>query len=208
MEAARARRRSLLLFGGIPLLIVIVLVAVLLITNQTSSSGLVNASKLNPGTQPLKVGTKAPDFTLKTLDGEQYRLSSLRGKPVLLEFFAVWCPHCQRESTILNQVDKNFGPKGLQTLAILASPYGKNYDTSGGNDLRIVAKSDITWFEQTFGVTHPTLVDPNFSVTNTYNASSYPTIYVIDTHGIIRYANSGEQPYANLAAAINTASAK
>jgi cytochrome c biogenesis protein CcmG/thiol:disulfide interchange protein DsbE len=198
----------MLLFGGIPLLLIVAVVAVLIAGNTSSSVGLVNADKLNPGSQLLKVGTKAPDFTLSTVDGTPYRLSSFKGKPVLLEFFAVWCPHCQRESTILNQIDHNFGSsQHLQTLAILASPYGKNYDTSGGNDLSIVTKSDMNWFEQTFAVAHPTLIEPNFTSVNAYNASSYPSIYVLDKQGIIRYANSGEQPYADLANAI-TAAAK
>jgi peroxiredoxin len=187
-------------------LIVVVLVAVL-INSQSSSAGLVSASDLNPGQQPLKVGTQAPNFTLSTLDNKKYQLSSLKGKPVLLEFFAVWCPHCQNEAPILNQLDQNFGPKGLQTLAILASPYGKNYDTSGGNDLSIVKSSDVTWFDQNFGVHHPTLIDPKFTTVNAYNASSYPTIYVLDKQGKIRYANSGDQTYASLASAI-TAVAK
>ncbi|MGH2410370.1 MAG: TlpA disulfide reductase family protein, partial [Chloroflexota bacterium] len=140
-----------------------------------------------------------------TVDGQQYKLSDLKGKTVLLEFFAVWCPHCQRESTVINQLDTNFGPKGLQTLAVLASPYGRNYDTSGGSDTSIVTKSDVRWFEKTFGVQHPTLIDPTFATVNTYNATSYPTLYVVDRKGVIRYANTGEQPYSALAAAITAA---
>jgi peroxiredoxin len=192
--------------GIIPLAIVIGVVAVLIITQTLNTNGLVNADKLNPASQMLKVGTKAPDFTLSTVDGKSYSLSSFKGKPVLLEFFAVWCPHCQRESTVLNQVDSKFGPKGLQSLAILANPYGRNYDTSGQNDLTIVSKSDINWFEQTFGVKHPTLIDPSFATVNTYGASSYPTIYVIDKQGIVRYAQAGEQPLSALATAITAAS--
>jgi peroxiredoxin len=195
----------LLLFVGIPVLLIIGLVAALNASQRSTSGGLVNASALNPGQQLLKVGTKAPNFTLTTLDGKRYQLSSLSGKPVLLEFFAVWCPHCQNEAPILNQIDKNYGAQGLQTLAILANPYGKNYDTSGGNDLRVVTKSDVTWFEQTFGVKHPTLIDPNFSTVNAYGVSSYPTIYVLDKHGVITYAQSGDQPYSALATAVAAA---
>ena len=204
IHQARTRRRALI-FGGVPLVLVVIVVAILIASNSTSSSGLVNANDLNPGSKLLSVGTKAPNFTLKTVDGKSYSLSSLKGKPVLLEFFAVWCPHCQRESTVINQLDTNLGPKGLQTLAVLASPYGRNYDTSGGNDLSIVTKGDVQWFEKTFAVQHPTLIDPTFATVNTYNATSYPTLYVVDRQGVIRYANSGEQPYANLAAPINAA---
>jgi cytochrome c biogenesis protein CcmG/thiol:disulfide interchange protein DsbE len=206
--AARARKRLLLLSIGVPLLAALAIVGVLLSSRTTSSSagGLANASALNPGSTLLSAGTVAPNFTLATVDGKRYQLSALRGKPVLLEFFAVWCPYCQAESSILNQVDKNYGPKGLQTVAVLASPYGKNYDNSGGADLSIVTKSDVSWFIQDFGVKHPTLIDPSFATVNAYNASSYPTIYTIDKNGIIRYANSGAQTYAQLSAGIAAAS--
>ncbi len=200
----RTRRRVFIL-GGVPLVLVVIVVAILIASNPSSSVGMVNANDLNPGSQLLSVGTKAPNFSLKTIDGKQYTLSSFKGKPVLLEFFAVWCPHCQRESTVINQLDRNFGPKGLQTVAVLASPYGRNYDNSGGSDLTIVTKSDVQWFETTFGVKHLTLIDPTFATVNKYNANSYPTLYVVDRQGVIRYANSGEQPYATLAAAITAA---
>lgn len=205
IRQARTRRRAFL-FGGVPLVLVVIVVAILIASNSMSSTGMVNANDLNPGSQVLKVGTKAPNFTLKTVDGKPYSLSQFKGKPVLLEFFAVWCPHCQREAKVISQLDTKFGPKGLQTLAVLASPYGRNYDSSGGSDLSIVTKSDVQWFEKTFGVQHPTLIDPTFATVNTYNATSYPTLYVVDRQGVIRYANTGEQPYSALAAAITAAS--
>jgi peroxiredoxin len=196
----------MLLFAGIPLVLVVVIIVVLLVATEAPSGvGLVNANDLNPAPSPLSVGTKAPDFTLKTVDGKSYTLSSFKGKPVLLEFFAVWCPHCQAESTVLNQLDAAFGPHGLQTLAVLASPYGKNYDNSGGTDLSIATKSDINWFISNFKVKHPTVIDPTFATVNKYGASSYPTLYVLDKNGIIRFANTGEQPYNALATVIQAA---
>ena len=91
-------------------------------------------------------------------------------------------------------------------MAILSSPYGRNYDTSGGTDLSGVSKSDVSWFISNFGVKHPTLIDPNFAMPNAYGAGSYPTIYVLDKNGVIRYADSGEQTYAQLAGGIAAAS--
>jgi len=196
----------MLLFVGIPLIIIVVIIGVVLaVSNAPSSVGLVNANDLNPAPSPLSVGTKAPDFTLKTVDGKSYTLSSFKGKPVLLEFFAVWCPHCQAEAKVLNQLDAAFGPHGMETLAVLASPYGKNYDNSGGTDLTIVSKSDINWFTSTFNVKHPTLIDPTFATVNKFGASSYPTLYVLDKNGIVRFANTGEQPYNAMATVIQTA---
>ncbi len=203
ISSARARRRTMLLFVGLPVVIIVVIIVVLLTaTNAPSSVGLVNANDLYPASSQLAVGTKAPNFTLKTVDGKSYSLSSFKGKPVLVEFFAVWCPICQAESTVLNEIDATYGSKGLQTVAVLASPYGKNYEKSGDTDLSIVTKSDINWFISNFKVKHLTLIDPTFSTVNTYGASSYPGLYIIDKNGIIRYAEAGERPLSELSSAI------
>jgi peroxiredoxin len=196
----------MLLFIGIPVVFVVVFIGVLLAeSNGPSGVGLVNANDLNPGPSPLTVGAKAPDFTLKTVEGKSYSLASFMGKPVLLEFFAVWCPHCQAEAKVLNQLDAAFNPHGLQTIAVLASPYGQNYDKSGGTDLTIATKSDINWFISNFKVKHPTLIDPTFATVNKYGASSYPTLYVLDKKGIVQFANTGEQPYNAMATVIQAA---
>ena len=203
--SAQARRRTMLLFGGIPLLLVVVIIVVLLVaTNAPSSVGLVNANDLYPAKAQLIVGTKAPNFSLKTLDGKTYSLSSFKGRPVLLEFFAVWCPVCQAESTVINQIDATFGPKGLQTVAVLANPYGRNYEKSGNTDLTIVTKGDVNWCISNFKVTHLTLIDPSFATVNTYGASSYPGFYLIDKTGTIRYAETGGRPLAELSSAITS----
>jgi thiol-disulfide isomerase/thioredoxin len=154
----------------------------------------------------LPVKSKAPDFDLATVDGQHYRLSALRGHPVLLEFFAVWCPHCQREAPILNRIDQAFASQGLRSLLILANPYGHNYDVSGGTDRRLANRGDIAWFQQTFKVAHPILIDPTFATVNRYGVNGYPTIYVLDRKGVIRSATSGEVPYQQLAAAVAAAS--
>ena len=188
----------------------IVLVAVAIAVSQHSGSSAGGPaitdgpSNVNPAAM-LTVGAKAPDFTLPTVDGKQYHLAQFRGHPVLLEFFAVWCPHCQAMSSKLNQLDQDFKGQGLQTLAVLANPYGKDYESSG--DTRAVDKADITWFETTYNVQHPTLVDKHWTTVNAYGANSYPTLYVLDKNGIVRYANTGEHPYAELADAV-TAAAK
>jgi peroxiredoxin len=203
--AARQQRTRLLAI--ITAVVVVLIVAGALVASQLNKSapGLADPNALKPAPNTLAKGTTAPNFTLATVDGKKYSLSQYRGKAVLLEFFAVWCPHCQATAPILNQIDKTYQGKGMQTLAVLANPYGKDYDTSGGTDLRLANKSDITWFEKTFLVTHPSLIDPNFAVTNRYGANSYPTIYILDRQGKIRYSHQGEVSYADLSTALNQA---
>jgi peroxiredoxin len=181
---------------------VIIAAALLSQSSGPSTSGLTNPNALNPAPNMLHVGSTAPDFDLATVDGQHYRLSALRGHPVLLEFFAVWCPICQGEAPILNQIEQTYDPKGLRVLAILANPYGRNYDLSGRADLRLANRGDITWFKKTFAVTHPMLIDPNFATVNQYGANAYPTIYVLDHNRVIRSATQGHVPYQQLATAI------
>jgi thiol-disulfide isomerase/thioredoxin len=194
--------------GAGTILVVAVIIAAALLSQSSGSStaGLTNPNALNPAQNMLPVKSPAPDFDLATVDGRHYRLSALRGHPVLLEFFAVWCPHCQREAPILNRIDQAFASQGLRSLLILANPYGRNYEVSGGTDRRLANRGDIAWFQQTFNVAHPILIDPTFATVNRYGVNGYPTIYVLGRKGAIRSATSGEVPYQQLAAAVAAAS--
>lgn len=66
------------------------------------------------------VGRAAPDFRLKRLDGEpgDLALSDLQGRPVLLEFFATWCPPCQRIGSAVAEFAANYSDRGLVTLGV------------------------------------------------------------------------------------------
>jgi peroxiredoxin len=152
----------------------------------------------------LKVGTTAPDFTLHDAQGNGHSLADQRGHPVVLEFFAVWCPHCQREAPIINALANQYSAKGVRVWSILANPYGPNYDRSFGQDTTPASASDLEWFAKNFHEHVPQLIDPSFHVVNTYGVSSYPGIYVIDGRGKIVHASAGEQPESALSDAINS----
>jgi len=68
--------------------------------------------------EPDLTGQEAPDFTLMGLDGNELTLSELRGKPVLLDFWASWCPPCCRELPHVQELHDEYGPKGLQIVAV------------------------------------------------------------------------------------------
>ncbi len=207
-QAARRRRLGIIIGSVTAIAIAAIVIATLAfnLNSGTKPAAAITAddTKLNPGAS-LAVGTTAPNFNLATINGKHYQLSALRGHPVLLEFFAVWCPHCQAEAPILNNIDKAYASKSLQTLSILASPYDRTHDATGSTNP--VTKDDITWFKNTFNVAHPLLIDPNFSTVNKYGANSYPTIYILDKNGVIRYTNGslGDVPYQTLAHGVDAA---
>jgi thiol-disulfide isomerase/thioredoxin len=91
----------------------------------------------------LGKSTAAPDFTLQTLDGKDMRLSDLRGKAVLLNFWATWCGPCKIETPWLVELQKEYGSQGLQVLGIAMDDSGKD---------------DIEKFAKDMGVNYPVLL--------------------------------------------------
>jgi thiol-disulfide isomerase/thioredoxin len=114
--------------------------------NQNAPSGAnANAVLAPEAAEPTK-GSIAPDFTLTALDGKTVRLSSLKGKAVLVNFWATWCEPCKIEMPWLVDLQKKFGPQGLQilgvalddadakTIAQFARKMGVNYPVLKGTD--------------------------------------------------------------------------
>jgi peroxiredoxin len=201
--------------GTMPLIVFAVIAVVALalfgyalIRNQSTPTAsqpkaLVESASLDPSPSLLSVGTIAPDFRLHDIVGQTYTLQEQRGHPVLLEFFALWCPMCHREAPIIHKLTSVYGDQGVTVMAILASPYGQNYEASGGKDVRVADRTDFVWYGQTYNTNYPLLIDPHFVTVNHYGAASYPTIYLIDAKGKIRYAHSGVEPYGTLAGPLN-----
>jgi peroxiredoxin len=212
-EQAARRRRLGIIAGAITVVVIAAIVIAALVLNQPSSqtTALVDPNALSSPPTQLAIGSKAPNFDSATIDGKHYTLAGQHGHPVLMEMFAVWCPHCQAESAVLNQLDKSYASKGLRSFSVLASPFGKDYDTSGGTDTRLADKNDINFFKNTFNVAHPILVDRNFATANKYGlvngpgGQGFPSIYILDGNGIVRYRSTGEVPYATLAKAVDAA---
>jgi cytochrome c biogenesis protein CcmG, thiol:disulfide interchange protein DsbE len=138
----------------------------------------------------LPVGSVAPDFTLKTPEGKSISLKSYRGKPVLLEFFATWCPHCNAETPHLMQIAKRFK---------IVSINGDSEDAAS-----------VFAFHRYYGLPYPALLDPSSSpgsftqrgasgpVTTKYGLQGFPTFYVVNPQGRITWRSDGEQPDAKL----------
>ncbi len=77
-----------------------------------------HTSTTRPRAGKTKVGKEAPDFTLPQLDGGQLRLSSYRGKVVLLDFWATWCVPCREETPHFVELQQKYGERGLQIIGV------------------------------------------------------------------------------------------
>jgi len=114
----------------------------------------------------------APDFELVTLDGETIALSDMRGKAILLNFWASWCPPCRKEMPAMQKIYDEYGPDDLVILAVNST-----------NQDRI---SDVAAFSMEQGLSFPILLDTHVSVSAQYQVRSLPTSFFIDPDGIIR----------------------
>jgi peroxiredoxin len=88
-------------------------------------------------------GAPAPDFTLESLEGNNLRLSDLRGKAVLLNFWATWCGPCKIETPWLVELQNRYGSQGLQVVGVAMD------DSS---------KEDIAKFAKAMGMNYPVLI--------------------------------------------------
>jgi thiol-disulfide isomerase/thioredoxin len=182
---------------GTVLLVVAIAIFAIIRGNGNTTTGGVSPGQLNQSNQPLKVGTVAPNFALPAEQGGTYTLSQYRGKVVLLEFFAPWCPHCRAEAPTLHQLAAS-GGSNVQLLALSASPYGFNYEATG--DTSPITMHDIKLYVDQFKVNYPALFDVTLDTANAYGVQGYPQIYVVDRNGKITWSSGlvGEVSYGDL----------
>ena len=131
---------------------------------------------------PAAVGKPAPDFTLKSLDGKQVKLSSFKGKVVVLEWFNPGCPYVKKSHTVGSLIDtaKKHGKNGVVWLAVNSGAPGKQ-----GADPKDNASAAKTWKME-----HPILLDPTGATGKAYGATNTPHMFVIDAKGTLVYAGA------------------
>ena len=119
---------------------------------------------------PALEGNIAPDFTLNDLSGRPVQLSSLRGKVVLLNFWATWCPPCQGEIPSMLRLNQLMQGKSFQMLAVSVD--------EGGKDA-------VNAFFNKRGAALPALLDSDGAVARRYGTTGVPETFVIDAKGVI-----------------------
>ncbi|ADV66800.1 TlpA family protein disulfide reductase [Deinococcus maricopensis] len=121
-------------------------------------------------TGPL-VGKAAPNFTLKDLNGNTVTLASLRGRPVLLNFWASWCPPCRNEAPLLSDVARQQRAQGLAIVGVIYA------------DDNVSALRD---FIGEYNLAYPNVRDPGSRIAIDYGVAAVPETFFIDKTGVIR----------------------
>jgi len=115
-------------------------------------------------------GQIAPDFELQSLEGQNIKLSSYRGKAVLLNFWATWCGPCKIEMPWFRELQKQYGPKGLQIVGVAMDD---------------ASKEDIDKFVKEMGVNYPILIGKEAVGQDYGGVNVLPTTFFLDRDGKI-----------------------
>jgi len=123
------------------------------------------------GDESLDVaGKPAPDFTLESLEGKNIQLSGYKGQAVLLNFWATWCGPCKIEMPWFVELQKEYGPQGLQIVGVAMDD---------------ASKEDIAKFVKEMGVNYPILIGKEAVGEQYGGVNVLPTTFFIDRDGKI-----------------------
>jgi cytochrome c biogenesis protein CcmG, thiol:disulfide interchange protein DsbE len=139
-----------------------------------------------------QAGQAAPNFVVATTNG-LFDLSKA-DKPVFLEVFATWCPHCQREAAVIDRLFARYRGS-LDFVGVSGSAFAMD-GTSPASE------NDVLEWTRRFHVAYPVAYDPLLNVANLYLQGGFPTVAIIGRDKRIAYLNSGELSYGELAGAI------
>jgi peroxiredoxin len=123
----------------------------------------------------LPGGVMAPDFTLPDTHGKLHRLSEYRGRPVIVNFWATWCPPCREEIPSMNRAWRELSTEGVVMLAVNV---GEDADT-------------VFVFTADYPAEFPLLLDVSGEVTGQWPVNGLPTSYVIAPDGTLAYRAIG-----------------
>ena len=125
------------------------------------------------------VSGPAPNFTLQSNAGSQVSLASLKGKVVMVNFWATWCVPCRQEMPHLEALYEKYNGLGFELLAV-------NVEKNNAEGAR-------KWLEET-PVTFPVLFDPENQVTKLYKVQTMPSTVLIGRDGTMRFIHHGYKP--------------
>ena len=125
----------------------------------------------------VNVGDRAPDFEVQADNGRTLTLDNYKGKVLVLNFWATWCPPCVAELPSLNDMSKQLEGSGVVVLGVSVDRNQPAYEE----------------FLRRFGVAFETARDPEGEVSSAYGTFKFPETYVIDKEGIVRQKHINSQ---------------
>lgn len=148
-------------------------------TNTWEKSGWGEGQVLAEGQKSgIKIGQLAPDFELTSLKGEPVKLSDFRGKKVVLNFWATWCPPCRDEMPQMQRFYSQYKDQNVVILSVDATHTE-------------ASKYPVQAFIDHWGVTFPVVLDTAGDVGKTYQVAAYPATYILDEQGVVRKKHPG-----------------
>ena len=151
----------------------------LLIQNKSTSASAATSER---SVIPMEVSFPAPELALENLQGEKESLADFKGKVLLVNNWATWCPPCKAEMPSLKKFHDAHVKEGFTVIAVEA-----------GEKLE-----DVLAFANSYGLTFPVWLDPNGNSLQVINNANLPNSYVIDRTGNVRLAWTGEISLAML----------
>ncbi|MBD1371294.1 thiol-disulfide oxidoreductase ResA [Hazenella sp. IB182357] len=117
----------------------------------------------------VDVGDQAPDFTLQTLDGNQVKLSELKGKAVMLNFWGTWCKPCREEMPAMQDAYNKYHKLGFEIVAINVG------------ETEVAVQQFVDQYKLSF----PTVLDEEKEVQRQYDVGPLPSSFFISSEGVI-----------------------
>ncbi|MBL4675605.1 MAG: TlpA family protein disulfide reductase [Mucilaginibacter sp.] len=144
---------------------------------NTSLEGQALIQKLKTRIRPLMtLNMPAPRFTLKTINAQPVDIAKLKGKHILLDFWATWCPPCMAQIPILKKVKTSVSADKLQIIGVSADNDPKALN-------RVVGENDMNWLH---------IFDSNRDISELYQIEVFPSLVLIDREGKIIYRSAGQ----------------
>lgn len=157
-------------------------------TDKTSENNSLSGTNKPSKEDLLKDMMDIPmeDFESVDLDGNTIKLSDYKGKIILLNFWATWCPPCREEMPMMQEVYEKYKDQDVVILTVNPT----SVELRGGTDSK-KAENQVRKFIKDSGFTFPVLLDKEDKAWDIYQQRGIPVNYVIDKQGIVRYGFSG-----------------
>ena len=155
--------------------------ATILVVGLVLTTGVVSAQELGYRLTRIKEPVKAPDFQLQDMDEKLYSLADYRGKVIMINFWATWCPPCRQEMPSLEAVYQDLKEDGFMVIAI------NQWESP---ELVFPYIGQLSVFP-----TFPILFDHDGKLSQTYDVKGLPTTFIVDKQGNIVYRAIGGRDF-------------